>query len=78
MKKTFLWLFQFAATAALLWWVFHDPAKQRTLKDAVTGRDILARPRQNLEVLQELLYAQDPVFGSGNSLSLQVNSSSVN
>ena len=39
MRRAFLWLFQFAATAALLWWVFHDPAKQRALKDAVQQAD---------------------------------------
>ena len=39
MRRAFLWLFQFAATAALLWWVFHDPAKQRALRDAVQQAD---------------------------------------
>ncbi len=39
MKKTFFWLLQFGATAALLWWVFHEPAKQQALRDAVTQAD---------------------------------------
>ena len=39
MRRAFLWLFQFAATAALLWWVFHDPAKQQALRDAVQQAD---------------------------------------
>ena len=32
-----------------------------------SGRLALARPRTNLETLQELFYAQDPAFGGGNS-----------
>ena len=39
MKKAFLWILQFGLTAALLWWVFHDPAKQQALKDAVQQAD---------------------------------------
>jgi len=38
-KKLFLWLFQFGVTAGLLWWVFHDPAKQQALLDAVLQSD---------------------------------------
>ena len=32
-----------------------------------SGRLVLARPRTNLEVMQELFYAQDPAFGGGTS-----------
>jgi uncharacterized protein (TIRG00374 family) len=35
MKKFLLALFQFGLTAALLWWVFHDPAKRSALGDAL-------------------------------------------
>jgi uncharacterized membrane protein YbhN (UPF0104 family) len=39
MKKALLWVLQFGLTAALLWWVFHDPAKRQALHDAVTEAD---------------------------------------
>ena len=35
--------------------------------DAATGRTILTRPRDNLEIFQTLLYTSDPAFGSGTS-----------
>ncbi len=35
--------------------------------DASVGRDVLSRPRDNLEALQQVLYAQDPIFGGGSS-----------
>ncbi len=31
------------------------------------GRQVLSRPRDNLEFMQEIFYAQDPSFGGGNS-----------
>jgi hypothetical protein len=36
-------------------------------KDAPLGRDVLSRTRDNLEVMQELLYAPDKDFGGGDS-----------
>ncbi len=39
MKRAFLWLLQCGITAGLLWWVFHDPEKQRALRDAVLHAD---------------------------------------
>jgi hypothetical protein len=35
--------------------------------DAITGRSLLSRPRQDLEVMQALFYAQDAAFGGGAS-----------
>jgi hypothetical protein len=35
--------------------------------DAATGRTVLSRPRTDLEVMQALLYAEDPAFGGGTS-----------
>jgi hypothetical protein len=35
--------------------------------DPQTGRTVLSRPRTDLEVLQAILYAQDPAFGGGAS-----------
>jgi hypothetical protein len=35
--------------------------------DMATGRALVSRPRTDLEVLQTLLYAQDPAFGGGTS-----------
>jgi hypothetical protein len=45
-----------------------DPALATLLAapDPLTGRTVLSRPRDNLEELQVVLYAQDPSFGSGN------------
>jgi hypothetical protein len=34
--------------------------------DALTGRSIISRPRDDIEMLQLVLYAQDPAFGAGN------------
>jgi hypothetical protein len=36
--------------------------------DPQTGRTVLSRPRTDLELLQAILYAQDPAFGGGESL----------
>ncbi len=36
-------------------------------KDAAIGRDVLSRTRDNLEVMQQLFYAQDAAFGGGDS-----------
>lgn len=33
-------------------------------KDATLGRDVLSRPRSNLEVMRELFYATDPTYDS--------------
>ena len=33
--------------------------------DATLGRQVLSRPRSNLEVMRELFYASDPTFNSG-------------
>src|SRR5262249_17893445 len=38
-----------------------------TTPDALTGRTILSRPRDDIEMLQNVMYAQDPAFGGGNS-----------
>ena len=35
--------------------------------DPITGRAVLSRPRQDLEFLQSIFYAQDPAFGGGAS-----------
>jgi hypothetical protein len=35
--------------------------------DPVTGRTVLSRPRQDMELLQAIFYAQDPSFGGGTS-----------
>lgn len=35
--------------------------------DPTAVRDVLSRPRDNLEALQQVLYAQDPAFGGGTS-----------
>jgi hypothetical protein len=35
--------------------------------DPSTGRVILSRPRDNLEMMSEILFASDPAFGGGNS-----------
>jgi hypothetical protein len=35
--------------------------------DKITGRSVLSRPRQDLEVMQALFYAQDPAYGGGAS-----------
>lgn len=35
--------------------------------DPLVGRTVLSRPRDNLEALAVVLYAQDPSFGSGNA-----------
>ncbi len=35
--------------------------------DPVTGRAVLSRPRQDMELLQSIFYAQNPVFGGGTS-----------
>ncbi len=35
-------------------------------KDPANGRVILSRPRDNLEMMQEVLFATDPAFGGGN------------
>ena len=39
MRKALLWTLQVGLTAGLLWMVFHDPAKQRALRDAITQAD---------------------------------------
>ena len=39
MRKALLWILQVGLTAGLLWLVFHDPGKQRALKDAITQAD---------------------------------------
>lgn len=39
MKRSLLWLLQLGITVGLLWWVFHDPEKQRALRDAVLQAD---------------------------------------
>lgn len=39
MKKAFFTLFQLCLSAALLWWVFHDPAKRAVLRDALHRAD---------------------------------------
>ncbi len=39
MKKALIWLLHVGSTVALLWWVFHEPAKQQALKDAVLQAD---------------------------------------
>jgi hypothetical protein len=46
-----------------------DPtlAPLTTTQDAITGATVLSRPRADLEVLQTILYAQDPSFGGGTS-----------
>jgi hypothetical protein len=36
-------------------------------QDTTTGATVLSRPRADLEVLQTILYAQDPSFGGGTS-----------
>ncbi len=38
-------------------------------KDAQTGRQLLSRPRENLEVMQELLFTWDPAFGGADAKS---------
>jgi hypothetical protein len=43
------------------------PALLATSTDAITGRTVLSRPRTDLEFLQTLFYAQNPVFGGGES-----------
>jgi hypothetical protein len=43
------------------------PGLLTTSPDAITGRTLLSRPRQDLEVLQALFYAQDTAFGGGTS-----------
>lgn len=35
--------------------------------DPLLGRDVLSRPRDNLEALQTIMYAEDPVYGGGDS-----------
>lgn len=35
MKKILLSIFQLSVTAALLWWVFHDPAQREKMKEAL-------------------------------------------
>jgi hypothetical protein len=35
--------------------------------DPITGRQILSRPRQDMELLQSILYAQNAAFGGGTS-----------
>lgn len=45
----------------------NPPAALIANYDASVGRDVLSRPRDNLEALQQVLYAQDPVFGGGTS-----------
>ncbi|MDF2696643.1 MAG: hypothetical protein K0S65_5026, partial [Labilithrix sp.] len=37
-----------------------------TIKTDPTGRVVISRPRDNLEMMQEILYAEDPAFVSGN------------
>jgi hypothetical protein len=46
-----------------------DPAEAplKVVADPITGRTVLSRPRGDLEVLQSLLYAQDPAYGGGAS-----------
>ena len=39
MRKALLWTLQVGLTVGLLWMVFHDPAKQRALRDAITQAD---------------------------------------
>jgi uncharacterized membrane protein YbhN (UPF0104 family) len=39
LRKSLLWILQFALTAGLLWLVFRDPSKQQVLKDAVRQAD---------------------------------------
>ena len=42
------------------------PAPIAASLDAASSRVVLSRPRTDLEVLQELLYTQDPAFGTRN------------
>lgn len=46
-----------------------DPALAplKVTKDAALGRDVLSRTRDNLEVVQQLFYAQDAAYGAGDS-----------
>ena len=45
-----------------------DPkATPLTVKTDGTGRVVISRPRDNLEMMQELLYAEDDAFVSGSS-----------
>ena len=39
MRKALLWILQIGLTTGLLWLVFHDPAKQQALRDAITQAD---------------------------------------
>lgn len=46
-----------------------DPgvAPLMTRTDPITGRTLLSRPRQDLEILRTLFYAEDPAYGGGGS-----------
>jgi hypothetical protein len=46
-----------------------DPAalQLKVVSDPITGRTVLSRPRGDLEVLQSILFAEDPAFGGGPS-----------
>jgi uncharacterized protein (TIRG00374 family) len=39
MKRILLTIFQLAVTAALLWWVFHDPDQREKMKEALQSAD---------------------------------------
>lgn len=43
------------------------PGALTVTMDAKLGRPIISRPRDNLEIFQELLFVQDPAFGGGDS-----------
>jgi hypothetical protein len=44
-----------------------SPLQLAVTTDPQTGRTVLSRPRTDLEMLQTILYAQDPAFGGGTS-----------
>lgn len=35
------------------------------VRDAVSGRDVISRPRTTIEALQKVMFAEDPAFGAG-------------
>ena len=39
MKRVLLTIFQLAVTVGLLWWVFHDPAQLKKMKEALQAAD---------------------------------------
>lgn len=43
------------------------PALLQASTDPITGRSAISRPRQDLELLTKIFYAQDPSFGGGAS-----------